>query len=134
MDNSLYQNRRCARAACISYTAGISLLLAAASALGETTTDSNLDSNAWLQQPALSAHQLDEASGRQGISLQWQNNSSNQNANVSDNVLAGQVMTGNNLISGGAFQNMSGVATVIQNSGNQVVIQDTTQINVLINR
>ena len=28
---------------------------------------------------------------------------------------------------------MSGVATVIQNTGNQVVIQDSTQINILIN-
>ena len=28
---------------------------------------------------------------------------------------------------------MSGIATVIQNTGNQVVIQDSTQINILIN-
>jgi hypothetical protein len=109
---------------------GLALLTSTATALADTA---NSDET-WLQQSALSAQQLNETSGRQGVSLQWQMNSSNQNANVSDNVLAGQVMTGNNLISGGAFQNMSGVATVIQNSGNQVVIQDTTQINVLINR
>ena len=29
---------------------------------------------------------------------------------------------------------MSGIATVIQNTGNQVVIQDSTQVNIHINR
>jgi hypothetical protein len=130
MDNSLYQVKHCFIAGCIARVLGLALLTSTATALADTA---NSDET-WLQQSSLSAQQLNETSGRQGIPLQWQINSSNQNANVSDNVLAGQVMTGNNLISGGAFQNMSGVATVIQNSGNQVVIQDTTQINVLINR
>lgn len=130
MDNNLYQVKRCFIAGCITRLLGLALLTSTATALADTA---NSDET-WLQQSALSAQQLNETSGRQGIPLQWQMNSSNQNANVSDNVLAGQVMTGDNLISGGAFQNMSGVATVIQNSGNQVVIQDTTQINVLINR
>jgi hypothetical protein len=130
MDNSLYQVKHCFIASCIARVLGLALLTSTATALADTA---NSDET-WLQQSSLSAQQLNETSGRQGIPLQWQINSSNQNANVSDNVLAGQVMTGNNLISGGAFQNMSGVATVIQNSGNQVVIQDTTQINVLINR
>jgi hypothetical protein len=130
MDNNLYQVRRGFIAGCIAPVMGLALFLIAVTATGETA---NTD-EAWLQQSALSAQQLDEASGRQGVSLQLQMNNSNQNANVSDNVLAGQVMTGDNLINGGAFANMNGVATVIQNSGNQVVIQDTTQINVLINR
>jgi len=53
---------------------------------------------------------------------------------VSDNVLSGNILTGDNRISDQAFQNMSGVATVIQNTGNQVVIQDSTQINILLNQ
>lgn len=130
MENSLYQVKPCFITGCITRMAGLILLASATTALGDTVNNNE----AWLQQSALSAQQLNQASGRQGVSLQWQMNDSNQNANVSDNVLTGQVMTGNNLISGGAFQNMNGVATVIQNSGNQVVIQDTTQINVLINR
>ena len=130
MDNSLYQVKRCFIGGCITRVLGLALFTSTAAALADTA---NSDET-WLQQSALSAQQLDEASGRQGVSLQLQMNNSNQNANVSDNVLAGQVMTGNNLISGGAFANMNGVATVIQNSGNQVVIQDTTQINVLINQ
>lgn len=78
--------------------------------------------------------QLADASGRQGIPVQWQMNDTEQNATLSDNMLSGQVVTGNNTISGNAFDHMNGVATVIQNTGNQVVIQESTQINVLINR
>ncbi|MEX2476343.1 hypothetical protein [Marinobacter sp.] len=87
----------------------------------------------WLMVEPLSADQLADASGRQGVPLQWQINDSEQNANVSDNVLSGNVVTGDNILSGHAFDNMSGIATVIQNTGNQVVIQDTTQINIQIN-
>lgn len=82
----------------------------------------------------MSPELLQQANGRQGIPFQWQVNDTEQNGVVSDNVLQGHVMTGNNSISDNAFQNMNGVATVIQNTGNQVVIQDSTQINVLINR
>ncbi|GGC63029.1 hypothetical protein [Marinobacter halophilus] len=87
----------------------------------------------WLDAEILSADQLSDSSGRQGISMQWQVNDNQQNANVSDNLLSGTVVTGDNHISDNAFGNMSGVATVIQNTGNQVVIQDSTQINILIN-
>ncbi|BES73335.1 hypothetical protein RE428_43530 [Marinobacter nanhaiticus D15-8W] len=82
----------------------------------------------------LTPGQLEESNGRQGVPFQWQVNDTEQNAIVSDNVLNGTVVTGNNTISDHAFENMSGVATVIQNTGNHVVIQDSTQINVLINQ
>ncbi len=48
---------------------------------------------------------------------------------VSDNV-ATQVTTGSNQITGGAFAGMSGVPVVIQNTGNNVLIQSSTVINV----
>ncbi|WP_148864322.1 hypothetical protein [Marinobacter fonticola] len=83
---------------------------------------------------ALTSGQLEESNGRQGVPFQWQVNDTEQNAIVSDNVLSGTVVTGNNTISDHAFENMNGVATVIQNTGNHVVIQDSTQINVLINQ
>lgn len=38
--------------------------------------------------------------------------------------------TGGNLISDGAFAGSSGLATVIQNSGNNVLIQNSTIVNV----
>lgn len=81
----------------------------------------------------LSVDQLSTSSGRQGVPLQLQFNNTDQAATVTDNVLTGNVVTGSNSISDNAFGSMSGIATVIQNSGNQVVIQDSTQINILIN-
>ncbi|WP_372964686.1 hypothetical protein [Marinobacter sp.] len=88
----------------------------------------------WLGLQPMSAGQLESASGRQGIPLQWQLNDNQQNAVVTGNKLSGTSFTGDNLISDHAFENMSGIATVIQNTGNQVVIQDSTQVNILINR
>lgn len=87
----------------------------------------------WAGAEPMSVEQLDAASGRQGVPIQWQLNEAQQNAVVSDNVLSGPVNTGDNWIADQAFENMSGIATVIQNTGNQVVIQDSTQINILIN-
>jgi len=87
----------------------------------------------WSDAQPMSLEQLDAASGRQGIPMQWQLNEAEQNATVSGNVLSGPVNTGDNWIADQAFENMSGIATVIQNTGNQVVIQDSTQINILIN-
>lgn len=87
----------------------------------------------WMDAETLTADQLANSSGRQGVPLQFQINDNQQNANVSDNLLSGNVVTGDNSISDNAFGNMSGIATVIQNTGNQVVIQDSTQINILIN-
>lgn len=86
-----------------------------------------------LELAPMTAAELDQASGRQGLPLQWQLNESEQNAIVSNNVLSGPLTTGDNRITDHAFDNMSGIATVIQNTGNQVVIQDSTQINILIN-
>ncbi|WP_372980851.1 hypothetical protein [Marinobacter sediminum] len=81
----------------------------------------------------MNADQLEGASGRQGVPLQWQLNETEQNAMVTGNVLSGHSVTGDNMITDQAFSNMSGIATVIQNTGNQVVIQDSTQVNILIN-
>lgn len=83
---------------------------------------------------ALPESHLEQSSGRQGVAFQWQFNDNQQTAVVSDNLLSGQVITGDNSLSDNAFGNMQGIATVIQNTGNQVVIQDSTQINVLINQ
>ncbi|GAB3289721.1 hypothetical protein [Parahaliea aestuarii] len=50
-------------------------------------------------------------------------------AHISDNVLTSQ-QTGANLVEAGAFGNASGLVFSVQNSGNHVVIQNTTLINV----
>lgn len=45
------------------------------------------------------------------------------------NTVGNGVVTGSNIIQGGAFGNASGFVTVIQNSGNNVLIQNAMQIN-----
>lgn len=88
----------------------------------------------WMHAPPLTDDQLAGTSGREGLTMQWQVNDTEQNASVADNVLSGEVVTGDNHLSDSAFGHMNGIATVIQNTGNQVVIQDSTQINILINQ
>ena len=82
----------------------------------------------------------DELDGQRGLAnveiedlqMVFQSNTSEQNASMKNNQLVSE-MTGDNNISGSAFSGMSGIATVIQNTGNQVIIQDTTLLNVFIN-
>jgi hypothetical protein len=50
---------------------------------------------------------------------------------VADNK-ASNLTTGTNLISDGAFSGASGLSTVIQNSGNNVLIQSSTIVNVQV--
>ena len=53
----------------------------------------------------------------------------NVNGRVSDNVADG-VVSGDNTLGGGAFAGASGISTVIQNSGSNVLIQNATIVNV----
>ena len=55
-------------------------------------------------------------------------NTNNLNAKLYDNSAVSNV-TGNNVISDGAFAGISGYATVVQNSGNNVIIQNATILN-----
>jgi hypothetical protein len=56
------------------------------------------------------------------------NNNMQLDGSVHDNV-AHNVVTGSNAIDAGSFANMSGIPTVIQNSGANVLIQNATIIN-----
>ena len=51
-----------------------------------------------------------------------------QNAKLDYNVVESSI-TGNNTVSNGAFAGATGFATVIQNSGNNVIIQNATIVN-----
>lgn len=55
-------------------------------------------------------------------------NENNTNGTVAGNV-ASQLTTGNNTISESAFSNSSGIPIVIQNTGNNVLIQNSTILN-----
>lgn len=70
--------------------------------------------------------------GRADYEMTYQVNDSDQDAILRDNSIVDSI-TGDNSISGNAFSGMSGISTVIQNSGNQVIIQGSTMVNVLIN-
>jgi hypothetical protein len=77
-----------------------------------------------------SLEELDKATGREGIDVTTINN-----MNVRA-LLAGNRATNNasgfNSIDNGSFVGASGMFSVIQNSGNNVLIQDSTIINVTI--
>ncbi len=51
---------------------------------------------------------------------------------TADNISVNNAVTGNNGINGGAFAGAQGFPTVIQNTGNGVLIQNATIINVTI--
>ncbi len=76
--------------------------------------------------PAASARLAGQRGGAD--TLNTQSAQSTLSATVSDNA-ARNVVTGNNVIDNGAFANMSGLPMVIQNTGANVLIQNSTVIN-----
>ncbi|MDO9270853.1 MAG: hypothetical protein Q7T96_17255 [Methylobacter sp.] len=74
--------------------------------------------------------ELDNTRGRQGVDIFTLNNM-NVRATLSDNQ-ANNNVNGANIIDGGSFTQASGFTSVIQNSGNNVIIQDSTIVNVTI--
>ncbi len=80
--------------------------------------------------PALGASLPDTAlASERGGSAFPVNNINELNAQLYDNQAAGNV-TGTNSVSGSAFAGISGFATVVQNSGNNVIVQNATILNV----
>ncbi len=85
-----------------------------------------------------SVAELDGARGRENLrfdiddfQLVTQQNDGQQTAQLENNLIEGS-LTGNNWIGGEAMSGLHGIATVIQNTGNQVIIQDTTLVNVMM--
>ncbi len=74
---------------------------------------------------AVDSSKLDQYRGGSDIV----NNNMNLDGTVSDNIAA-DVITGANSITDGAFSNASGIPTVVQNTGNNVLIQAATIVNV----
>ncbi|MFD2228535.1 hypothetical protein [Alkalimarinus sediminis] len=110
----------------------ITLLLLSVSVTPPLSADV-LDDELGLSNALVSDQELESHRGRADLDLVFQTNDSDQNALMQQNTLHSEG-TGSNTISGNAFSGMSGIATVIQNTGNQVIIQDTTMVNVLINQ
>jgi hypothetical protein len=77
-----------------------------------------------------SVEELDNARGREGIDITTLNNM-NVRATLTDNT-ANNNTSGFNVIDHGSFAGAGGMFSVIQNSGNNVLIQDSTIVNVTI--
>ncbi len=97
---------------------------------------SSLDISGFGQ--ALPSDNLGSLSGRQALQIDKLDSilsNVDMNGRQSDNSIAvgsnSMALTGNNSIAGDAFKDMNGFATVIQNSGNQVLIQNDLIVNVI---
>jgi len=77
-----------------------------------------------------SLEELDNATGREGIDVTTLNNM-NVRALLSGNTATNNT-SGFNMIDNGSFAGSGGMFSVIQNSGSNVLIQDSTIINVTI--
>jgi hypothetical protein len=76
------------------------------------------------------SEELDQARGREGVDITTLSNM-NVQATLSDNQ-AGNNVNGYNIIDHGSFTRASGITSVIQNTGNNVIIQDSTIVTVTI--
>ena len=78
--------------------------------------------------PAVAGDALDDLRG--GTDTTTVTNVSHVDGTVDGNT-AINAITGGNLMDGGAFGNAAGLSTVIQNSGNNVLIQNSTVVSVM---
>lgn len=89
---------------------------------------------------ALSSQDLEGLNGREGVKIDIKDvnaifSNTDQKGYLGENFIGAtnsSFTTGGNSIDGGAFTNMNGIATVIQNSGNQVLIQNATVVDVIV--
>ena len=97
-------------------------------------------SEALVTGDALSSQDLEGLNGRKGVNIDIKDvnaifSNTDQQGFLGLNSIEAtdsSFTTGNNSIGGGAFTNMNGIATVIQNSGNQVLIQNATVVDVIV--
>lgn len=82
------------------------------------------------QTEVASIEELDNATGREGVDVTTLNNM-NVRAFLVGNSATNNT-SGFNMIDNGSFAGSGGMFSVIQNSGNNVLIQDSTIINVTI--
>ncbi|MDI1276459.1 hypothetical protein [Methylobacter sp.] len=90
----------------------------------------NQDKLLFSQTETALLEELDNARGREGVDIFTLNNM-NVRATLSDNV-ANHNVNGYNIIDHGSFAQTSGITDVVQNSGNNVIIQNSTMVNVTI--
>lgn len=84
-----------------------------------------------LSDETVSLEAMNEARGGQNVELDLFYAESDVDGISSDNV-ATNTVSGNNILSLGAFADSSGISSVIQNTGNNVLIQNSTVVNLTL--
>lgn len=103
---------------------------AAAEAVPAQAADDELD--LLTEVAALSDEELGSQRAREDIGVQHITiNDQDQGGEVTENVALGNT-NGDNVINGDAFTNSSGFLSTVQNTGNNVLIQSSTIINVTV--
>ena len=94
--------------------------------------ESVVELGAFEEAGALSDEQLSSHRARENIEVsQITINDQEQDGEVTENVAIGNT-NGDNLINGEAFSDSSGFLSTVQNTGNNVLIQNSTIINVTV--
>ncbi len=107
-----------------------SLALPVHTAMAFSTQPKENDLLPFSSAKTVSIDELENARGREGVDITALNNM-NVSATLRDNT-ANNNVTGANVIDTSSFAGASGMFSVIQNTGNNVVIQDSTIVNVTI--
>ena len=111
---------------------GMDEAAATPAATTEALEDSLLDLDAFEDSTALSDEELGGQRARESLEIhQVTINAQDQDGDVTDNVALGNT-NGDNLIDGNAFSHSSGFLSTVQNTGNNVLIQTSTIINVSV--
>lgn len=109
----------------------MAVLLGAGAGIGTATAGDTLDLALGTLSP-LSEEALGDSHGMARIQAdRIQINDQDVTGVVTDNVAINN-HTGDNTISGGAYSDSAGFMTTIQNTGNNVLIQNSTIINVAV--
>ncbi len=99
-------------------------------AVVKTAVDDDLD--LLVEGEALSDEELGSQRAREDVGVQHITiNDQDQGGDVTDNVAMGNT-NGDNVINGESFTNSSGFFSTVQNTGNNVLIQSSTIINVTV--
>ncbi|GAD80304.1 hypothetical protein [Vibrio ezurae] len=84
-----------------------------------------------LPSSAVTIDVMEQSRGQKHVELDVTNLTSDINGALDGNV-ADNTVSGSNIMASGAFADSSGISSVIQNTGNNVLIQNSTVINLSI--
>ena len=84
-----------------------------------------------LPDVAVTSEVMEQSRGKQSVELDFTSLASDVEG-ISVGNKASHTVSGNNVLSSGALSDSSGISSVIQNTGNNVLIQNSTVVNLSI--